>query len=70
MTDEYLRSSLTLRENSMPVSKEFVNNKLNEAQQLLWGGSETENIAAHNIIAKLIVDLEEDRAHVDTADIV
>jgi hypothetical protein len=54
----------------MPVSKEFVNNKLNEAQQLLWGGSETENIAAHNIIAKLIVDLEEDRAHVDTADIV
>ena len=27
------------------------------AQKLLWGGSETENIAAHNIIAKLLVDL-------------
>lgn len=33
---------------------------LNSAQELLWGGSETENIAAHNIIAKLIVDLEKD----------
>ena len=52
------------------MSKEFINNKLNEAQQLLWGGSETENIAAHNIIAKLIADLEGDRAHVDTTDIV
>jgi hypothetical protein len=42
---------------------------LNNAQKLLWGGSETENIAAHNMIAKLIVDLEEDR-DVDTTDIV
>jgi hypothetical protein len=42
---------------------------LNSAQKLLWGGSETENIAAHNMIAKLIVDLEKDR-HVDTNDIV
>jgi hypothetical protein len=31
---------------------------LNQAQKLLWGGSETENIEAHNIIAELIVDLE------------
>jgi hypothetical protein len=31
---------------------------LNRAQKLLWGGSETENIEAHNIIAKLIVNLE------------
>ena len=31
---------------------------LNRAQKLLWGGSETENIEAHNIIAELIVDLE------------
>lgn len=30
---------------------------LDRAQKLLWGGSETENIEAHNIIAKLIVDL-------------
>ena len=31
---------------------------LNQAQKLLWGGSETENIEAHNIIAELIVALE------------
>lgn len=31
---------------------------LNKAQKLLWGGSETENIEAHNIIAELIVNLE------------
>jgi hypothetical protein len=31
---------------------------LDRAQKLLWGGSETENIEAHNIIAELIVDLE------------
>lgn len=41
---------------------------LNDAQQLLWGGSETENIAAHNMIAKLITDLEKDE--LDTVDIV
>ena len=52
------------------MNKDAINLKLNEAQKLLWGGSETENIAAHNIIAKLIVDLEEDRAHVDTTDTV
>lgn len=51
------------------MNKDAINFKLNEAQQLLWGGSETENIAAHNIIAKLIVDLEED-PYVDTADVV
>ena len=31
---------------------------LSKAQKLLWGGSETENIEAHNIIAELIVNLE------------
>ena len=31
---------------------------LNTAQKLLWSGSETENIEAHNIIAQLIIDLE------------
>jgi tetrahydromethanopterin S-methyltransferase subunit A len=45
----------------MTVSKEFINDKLNEAQQLLWGGSETENIAAHNIIAELIKDLQDEQ---------
>jgi hypothetical protein len=39
---------------------------LNTAQKLLWGGSETENIEAHNIIVKLIVDLEGDQSNVDT----
>jgi hypothetical protein len=52
------------------MNKLEINEILKEAQTLLWGGSETENITAHNIIAKLIVDLEEDRADVDTADIV
>ena len=52
------------------MNKLEINEILKEAQTLLWGGSETENIAAHNIIAKLIVDLEEDRADVDTTDIV
>lgn len=42
---------------------------LNKAQKLLWGGSETENIEAHNIIAELIVDLE-GTDEVDTNDLV
>jgi hypothetical protein len=45
----------------MTMSKEYINIKLNEAQQLLWGGSETENIAAHNLIAKLIKDLQDEQ---------
>jgi tetrahydromethanopterin S-methyltransferase subunit A len=40
------------------MSSMYINDRLNKAQQLLWGGSETENIEAHNIIAKLITDLE------------
>jgi hypothetical protein len=51
------------------MNKTEIQEVLNTAQQLLWGGSETENIQAHNIIAKLIVDLERDH-DVDTADIV
>jgi hypothetical protein len=43
----------------MIMTKEYVNEQLNKAQQLLWGGSETENIEAHNIIAKLVSQLEE-----------
>ena len=38
--------------------KSEIQEVLNQAQKLLWGGSETENIEAHNIIAKLIVNLE------------
>jgi hypothetical protein len=41
------------------MTKEYVNEQLNKAQQLLWGGSETERIQAHNIIAKLVSQLEE-----------
>ena len=29
---------------------------LTKAQELLWGGSETENIEAHNLISNLIRD--------------
>jgi len=51
------------------TNKTEIQEVLNTAQQLLWGGSESENIEAHNIIAKLIVDLEGE-SNVDTADIV
>jgi len=39
----------------------YIDQQLNKAQQLLWGGSETENIEAHNIIAKLIKDRMSDK---------
>ena len=40
----------------MRMTDQYINDQLNTAQKLLWGGSETENIEAHNIIAKLIKD--------------
>jgi hypothetical protein len=40
----------------MKMSDAYLNDQLNTAQKLLCGGSETENIEAHNIIAKLIKD--------------
>jgi hypothetical protein len=40
----------------MEMSDIYINDQLNKAQKLLWGGSETENIEAHNIISKLIQD--------------
>jgi hypothetical protein len=40
----------------MKMSDKYLNDQLSTAQKLLWGGSETENIAAHNIISKLIQD--------------
>lgn len=43
----------------MQMSDNYLNKVLTEAQQLLWGGSETENIEAHNLIAKLIKDRNE-----------
>jgi hypothetical protein len=36
------------------MSDKYLNDQLITAQKLLWGGSETENIEAHNIISKLI----------------
>ncbi len=40
----------------MKMSDKYLNEQLSTAQKLLWGGSEKENIEAHNIIAKLIQD--------------
>jgi hypothetical protein len=38
------------------MSDQYVDAVLTKAQKLLWGGSETENIEAHNLISKLIQD--------------
>ena len=38
----------------MKTSDEYVDSVLTKAQKLLWGGSETENIEAHNLISNLI----------------
>jgi hypothetical protein len=40
----------------MTTTDAYTNKVLQRAQHLLWGGSETENIEAHNMIAKLIKD--------------
>ena len=40
----------------MSTTDTYTNEVLSKAQELLWGGSETENIEAHNMIAKLIND--------------
>jgi len=40
----------------MQMSDQHIDAVLAEAQKLLWGGSETENIAAHNLISNLIKD--------------
>lgn len=40
----------------MKMSDQHIDAVLAEAQRLLWGGSETEDIAAHNLISKLIQD--------------
>ena len=40
----------------MKMSDDYLNSVLTKAQELLWGGSETENIAAHNLISNLIRD--------------
>jgi len=45
-----------MRRKKMKMSDQYVDSVLSQAQKLLWGGSETENIEAHNLIAKLIED--------------
>jgi len=40
----------------MTTTDAYTNEVLSKAQALIWGGSETENIEAHNMIAKLIKD--------------
>lgn len=42
----------------MEVTKEFINNELGKAQELLWSGSIDEVDRAHNIITNLIQDLQ------------
>jgi hypothetical protein len=45
-----------MRRKKMKMSDPYIDEQLSKAQKLLWGGSETENIEAHNIISKLIRD--------------
>ena len=52
----------------MKMNDLYLNRQLAIAQRLLWGGSETENIAAHNIIAKLLSDLGVDELPDDVVD--
>lgn len=42
----------------METTKEFINNELAKAQDLLWSGSLDEIDTAHNIITNLINDLK------------
>ena len=42
----------------MHLTKEFINNELYKAQQLLWSGSLDEVDQAHNIVASLLNDLD------------
>jgi hypothetical protein len=49
-----------MRRKKMKVSDQYIDSVLAEAQRLLWGGSETENIEAHNLISKLIKDRSEE----------
>ena len=53
----------------MQMSDAYLNHQQAIAQKLLWGGSETENIAAHNIIARLMIDLEVDGVSQDVVDL-
>ena len=45
----------------MKMSDQYVDAVLTEAQRLLWGGSETENNEAHNLISNLIRERAEQK---------
>jgi hypothetical protein len=45
-----------MKRTKMKMSDQHIDAVLAEAQELLWGGSESENIAAHNLISNLIKD--------------
>jgi hypothetical protein len=45
----------------MNLTNEYIYKKMLYCQHLLWSGSETENIEAHNIISKLIKDMEDQK---------
>ena len=45
----------------METTKEYINTELAKAQDLLWSGSLHEVDEAHNIVARLIEDLQQKR---------
>jgi hypothetical protein len=49
-------ADVMMRRKKMQMSDQHIDAVLAEAQKLLWGGSESENIAAHNLINNLIQD--------------
>ena len=49
-------ADVMMRRKKMQMSDQHIDAVLAEAQKLLWGGSESENIAAHNLITNLIQD--------------
>ena len=59
-TVEFRKSLLILKGTriNMHLTKEFINNELYKAQQLLWSGSLDQVDQAHNIVASLLNDLQ------------
>lgn len=45
----------------METTKQFINNELSKAQDLLWSGSLDQIDAAHNLITNLLLDLQENK---------
>lgn len=45
----------------MEMTPQYIQNQLSRAQELLWSGSLHETDEAHNIVASLINDLQDQR---------